>query len=181
MFNTNVLLPLASGFEELEAVSIIDILRRAHIGVRVSSIEEREVMGANGIKIVCDSMFPDEVIEDYDALVLPGGTEGAKRLFAYTPVATALMTFARENRIIASICASPALVFAELGLLDKKRATCYPAFKAHLKHYVDEAVVVDGNVITSQGPGTAAPFGFKLIEILKDKASAEEIQAAMLL
>lgn len=181
MQNTNVLIPLASGFEELEAVSIIDVLRRAKIGVRVSSIEEREVAGAHGLKILSDSLFQDEIVEDYDAIILPGGTEGAKRLFAYTPVATALMSFCSDNRIVAAICASPALVLAELGLLDKKKATCYPCFKAHLKHYVDKDVVVDENLITSQGPGTALNFAFKLVEILSDEKTAEEVKSGMLL
>ncbi|HXW60429.1 MAG TPA: DJ-1 family glyoxalase III [Myxococcota bacterium] len=181
MFNINVLIPLAPGFEELEAVSIIDILRRAKIGVRISSIEERDVAGAHGIKIIADSDFADEVVEDYDAIVLPGGTEGAKRLYSYTPLKTALMSFASEGRVIAAICASPALVFAELGLLDKRRATCYPCFKSHLKDYVDEAVVVDQNIITSQGPGTAIAFSLKLVEILADLKIAQEIKEGMLL
>lgn len=180
MFKTNILVPLAGGFEEIEAVSIIDVLRRASFGVRVCSIEEREVSGAHNIKLLADSLFFDEVVQDYDAIVLPGGTEGARRFFAYTPLTNALKEFAADNRTIAAICASPALVLAELGLLDKKKAVCYPSFKDHLKNYVDEPVVVDGNIITSQGPGTALLFALKLVEILADKKTASEIKAGML-
>lgn len=180
MFAKNVLIPLAQGFEELEAVSIIDVLRRGKIGVRISSIEEREIIGAHGIKLIAESDFADEVVENYDAIVLPGGTEGAKRLYAYTPLATALMSFATEGRIIAAICASPALVLAELGLLEKTKATCYPCFKSHIKNFVDEKVVVDANIITSQGPGTAIAFALKLIELLSDKDNEQEVRGAML-
>jgi 4-methyl-5(b-hydroxyethyl)-thiazole monophosphate biosynthesis len=181
MYNKNILVPLAEGFEEVEAVSIIDVLRRANLGVRVCSIEEKEVSGAHSIKILADSVFRDEVIEDYDAIVLPGGTNAAKQFFDYGPLTHALKIFEREGRTIAAICASPALVFAELGLLEHKKATCYPSFKSHLKNYVDEPVVKDGCIITSQGPGTALTFALKLVEVLADAKTATSIRNGILI
>jgi 4-methyl-5(b-hydroxyethyl)-thiazole monophosphate biosynthesis len=180
MLSKNILVPVANGIEELECVTIIDVLRRAGLAVRVSSIENREITGANGIKIIADSEFIDEVIEDYDAIILPGGTEGAEHFYDYTPLVQALTSFASTNKLIGAICASPALVLARAGLLDSKRATCYPALKAKLKHYSTDAVIVDGNIITSQGPGTALTFALKLAEILAGAKIAQDIKAAML-
>lgn len=175
MLAKNILVPIASGIEEIEAVTIIDILRRAGVSVRVSTVEAREVTGANGIKIVADSDFIDEVLEDYDGIVVPGGTEGAKKFAAFSPLGDALKKFCKTNNLVAAICASPALVLASQGLLDERKATCYPAFKSHLKNHVDEKVVVDGNIITSQGPGTAFPFALKIAEILVGKSTADKV------
>lgn len=180
MLKKNVLVPIANGIEEIEATTIIDVLRRAGLTVRVSSIEDREVTGANGIKIVADSDFIDEVLEDYDAIVLPGGTEGAERFVAYPALRDALKNFNRRQNMVAAICASPALVLAKLGLLDGKKATCYPSFKQHINNFVNEKVVVDAHVVTSQGPGTALSFAFKLAEILAGSKVANEVKEGML-
>jgi 4-methyl-5(b-hydroxyethyl)-thiazole monophosphate biosynthesis len=180
MLKKNVLVPIATGIEEIEAVTIIDVLRRAGISVRVATIEEREVTGANGIKIVADSDFIDEVLEDYDAIVLPGGSEGAKRFSAHGGLCDALETFNHNENLIAAICASPAVVFAPLGFLDKKKATGYPSLASAVKHYQNEKVVVDGNIVTSQGPGTAMPFALKLVEILAGAKMANDVRTAML-
>lgn len=180
MLNKNVLVPIANGIEEIEAVTIIDVLRRAELAVRVTSIEERQITGANGIKLVADSDFLDEVLEDYDAIVLPGGTEGAKRFAAHGGLGYAIKSFHDNENIIAAICASPALVLAPIGVLDLKKATCYPFFKDHIPNYVDEVVVVDGHVVTSQGPGTAMNFALRLAEILAGQKIASSVKAAML-
>jgi 4-methyl-5(b-hydroxyethyl)-thiazole monophosphate biosynthesis len=180
MNKKNVLVPIANGIEELEAVTIIDVLRRAGVSVRVSSIEDREIIAANGVKIVADSRFMDEVIEDYDALILPGGSEGAKRFFAYQSLIDALKRFHQKKMMIAAICASPAVVLAGIGLLDNKKATGYPSFRQKIPNYVDEKVVIDGNIITSQGPGTALPFALKLAQILVDEKTAKEVKSGML-
>jgi protein deglycase len=180
MIKKNILVPIANGVEELEAVSIIDVLRRSGLVVRVSTIEEREITGANGIKIVADSDFIDEVLDDYDAIVLPGGTEGAERLLAFAPLGKALKRFATNNNLVGAICASPAIVLAAYGLLDTKKATCYPSFKHLVQNYVDENVVVDGNIITSQGPGTALLFALRIAEILAGPKVASQVKAGML-
>lgn len=180
MQEKNVLVVIADGIEELEAVTIIDVLRRANVGVRVSSIEDREVTGANDVKIVADSVFRDEAVEDYDGIILPGGTEGAKCFAAYGPLTDALTNFAKQNNLVAAICASPGMVLAGLGILANKKATGYPSFKQHIPNYVNDPVVVDGNIVTSQGPGTALPFALKLAEILMGKKTADEVKAGML-
>lgn len=180
MHKKNILVPIASGIEELEAVTIIDVLRRAGVGVRVSSIEEREVTGANGVKLVADSAFIDEVLEDYDGIALPGGTEGARRFFVHAALTDAIKRFRDQQQLVAAICASPAIVLAGIGVLDGKKATGYPSFKQHIPHYVDEPVVVDGNLVTSQGPGTALRFALKLAEILAGESVAREVKAGML-
>lgn len=180
MLKKNVLVPIANGVEEIEAVTIIDVLRRAGLEVRVSSIEEREITGANGIKIVADSDFIDEVLGDYDAIVLPGGTEGAQRFLAFVALNDALKRFLKAGNLVGAICASPAVVLAGLGLLDGKKATAYPSFKHMIKNYVDERVVVDGNIITSQGPGTALAFALKIAEILVGEKQASAVRAGML-
>lgn len=180
MLNKNILLPIANGIEEIEAVTIIDILRRAQVSVRVSSIEGRQITGANGIKLVADSDFIDEAIEDYDAIILPGGTEGAKHFAEYSPLKEALIKFNKDKKLVAAICASPALVLAKFGLLDNKKATSYPSFKQHIKNYVNERVVIDGNIVTSQGPGTALGFSLKLAQILMGEKIAQEVAAGVL-
>lgn len=180
MNKKNILVPIANGIEEVEAVTIIDVLRRAGISVRVSTIEEREITGANGIKLVADSDFIDEVLEDYDGIVLPGGTEGAKRFFAHAALLKAIKRFNQQGDLVAAICASPALVLSAIGLLDNKKATSYPSFKQKIPHFIDEKVVVDGHIVTSQGPGTALPFALKLAEILAGEKISREVKAGML-
>jgi len=180
MLNKNILVPVASGVEELECVTIIDVLRRADVGVRVCSIEEREIIGANGIKIIADSLFLDEVVEDYDAIILPGGSVSAERFYDYSELIQALTSFVKTGQLVGAICASPALVLARVGLLDDAKATCYPEYKSKLKHYSHDKVVVDSNIITSQGPGTALAFALKLAEILAGPKKAQEVKAAML-
>lgn len=180
MMKKNVLVPVADGIEELEAVTIIDILRRSGLLVRVCSIEGREITGANNIKIVADSIYNDEVIEDYDAIILPGGTHGARLFAAYGPLVKALKIFAK-SKFVAAICASPALVLAPNGILDDRKATCYPAFKKELQNFIDQGVVEDGNVITSQGPGTAIAFALKIADRLAGAKIAEEVRAGMLI
>jgi protein deglycase len=180
MINKNILVTIANGIEELEAVTIIDVLRRASLVVRVTSIQDREITGANGIKIVADSIFMDEIIEDYDAIVLPGGTDGAKKFAAHAPLCDAIKKFHSNNNLVAAICASPALVLSKIGILDDKKATCYPALKEHIRNYVDQEVVQDKNIITSQGPGTALKFSFQLVKILAGEQIANDVKNGML-
>lgn len=181
MKKAQVLVAVANGTEELEAVTIIDILRRANIDVRVSSIMDRTISCALGTKLVADSELIDEVVDDYDAIILPGGTDGAKNFADCALLIEELKKFLAEGKLIAAICASPALVFGDHGLLDGKKGTCYPAMKSHIKNYVDQPVVIDGTIITSQGPGTAIVFAFTLVEILAGKAALSEVKKGMLL
>lgn len=164
-----VLVPIADGIEEIETICIIDVLRRGNLSVRVSSIEERQITGAWGIKLVADSVFLDEAIEDYDAIILPGGSKGAQCFSEYTPLINALKNFIKEKKLIGAICASPSVVFAKHGFLDNTNATCYPSLKGNIKKYQESKVVYDNNIITSQGPGTAIDFALKILDILANK------------
>ncbi len=181
MKKAQVLVAVANGTEELEAVTIIDILRRANIDVRVSSIQDRTISCALNTRLIADSELIDEVFDDYDALILPGGTEGAKNFAEYGLLIDELKKFLNEGKIVAAICASPALVLADHGLLEGKKATCYPAMKSHIKNYVDQPVVIEGSIITSQGPGTAIAFALTLVEILAGKVMLNEVKKGMLL
>ncbi|MCA9508458.1 MAG: DJ-1/PfpI family protein, partial [Myxococcales bacterium] len=166
MKQNNILVAVADGCEELETISIIDILRRADFGVRVCSIMDRQITCALGTKLIADSVFIDEEIDDYDAIVLPGGTNGAENFAQYTPLLEELNNFFNKKKIIAAICASPAIVFAKRGWLENKKATCYPALRDMLPHYVDKPVVVDANIITGQGPASAMEFAFAIAQHL---------------
>ena len=168
---------LADGFEEIEALAPVDILRRADVEVKTVSINDSfEVTGAHGITVCADILFGD-VEKDADMLVLPGGMPGTVNLGNFEPLCDMLK---KAKCPIAAICAAPS-VFGELGLLKGKKATCYPGFEDKLEgaEISDLPVVVSGNVITSRGAGTAHLFGFALLEILKDKETADSLKKAM--
>ncbi|MEM5815242.1 MAG: DJ-1/PfpI family protein [Candidatus Aenigmatarchaeota archaeon] len=161
-----ILVPLAEGFEEIEAVTIVDVLRRAGIRVDVVGLEDEIVKGRNDIKILCDKTL-DEVNEnEYNGIVLPGGNPGYKNLMASEKIITILKNFNLKRKIIGAICASP-LILAKIGILKEKKATCYPTLKNEIPKYVDEKVVLDDNIITSQGPSTALDFSLQIVKILK--------------
>ena len=177
-----VLVPIADGTEELEAVTLIDVLRRADISVTVASVAEQQITASRGVKIVADCLITDCVDETFDLVVLPGGIPGAENLRDSRPLEQILKRQADEKRMIGAICASPAVVLASHGLVKNKRATCYPSFVDQLSgaENVQEAVVVDGLCVTSQGPGTALPFALKLVELLAGEKVSKDVAAAML-
>lgn len=159
---------LAEGFEEIEALSVVDILRRCHLQVETVSVtERRQVCGAHGIPVMADITLAEAVPEEARALILPGGLPGTDNLQACKPLAEALCRAAQEERIIAAICAAPKVLGA-LGLTAGKKATCYPGYEGELTGAVPvtDRVVRDGNLITSRGAGTAAEFAFCLAEAL---------------
>ena len=173
---------LATGFEEVEAISIIDILRRGDVEVKIVSIEQNKLVeGAHNIKIMADSLFSETDFSLAEMLVLPGGMPGTTNLLNFMPLLDLLNEFNSLNKKIAAICAAP-MILGELGLLKGKNATCYPGFEQYLKDaiFTDDSVVVDKNIITSRGPATAAVFSSKLLEILKGNDVAENIAAGML-
>ena len=161
-----VLAILAEGFEEVEAVTPIDVLRRANIEVTVAALNaERQVKGAHGIVIVADKIL-SEVKGGFDALVLHGGMPGAANL-ANSPVVNNLIRdYFKKGKLIAAICASPAVVLAPTGILRGKKATCFPGCEKDFGKdvtFVKESVVIDGNVITSRGLGTAHAFALAIV------------------
>jgi 4-methyl-5(b-hydroxyethyl)-thiazole monophosphate biosynthesis len=160
-----LIVPLAEGFEEIEAVAIIDVLRRANIKVDVVGVEDEMVAGRNGIKILCDKIISDVKPEEYDGIILPGGNPGYKNLENNQQVINFIKYFNSKGRLIAAICAAPTIL-ERIGILEGKKATCFPSMKDKIRNYVDEKVVVDGNIITSQGPGTAIEFALEIVKLI---------------
>ena len=174
---------LASGFEEIEAMSIIDVLRRGEVNtVTVSITGDKKVKGAHNVEVIADEIFTNVDFSNGDMLVLPGGMPGTNHLNAHDGLKSVISEYNNQGKYIAAICAAP-LVFGEMGLLKGKKATCYPSFEDRLigaEVTENERVVVDGNVVTSRGPGTAIEFALQLVEILVSKEVAAQWRAGML-
>ncbi len=177
----NVLVPLAHGFEEIEAVTIIDVLRRADIGVTVAGLTEGAIIGAHGVAIVPDVLLSTVSTESFDMIVLPGGQPGTDNLGKEQKVHQLLGEFAAEGKFICAICAAP-IVLGAAGLLQGKKATCYPAYRDHLKggNYLETPVVVDHRLITGSGPAAAMRFGLELVAQLVRQQVADDVAQALL-
>lgn len=175
---------LATGFEEIEAISTIDILRRANMEVVTISISETyEVSGAHGVSILADKLFSETDFSDASWLILPGGLPGAANLAEYKPLTDLIIKQNELGKGIAAICAAPALVLGVIGLLDQKVATCYPGFEDKMlgsKHTI-EPVVTDGNIITANGPATTFKFALAIVTEELGESTAQEVAGGMLL
>ncbi|MEM5804333.1 MAG: DJ-1/PfpI family protein [Candidatus Aenigmatarchaeota archaeon] len=165
---------LYEGFEEIEGVAAIDILRRAGIEVSLIGVGGVIVAGAHGMKIHTDMRFLDANFDGFDCLVLPGGP-GHDALLRNDSVIKLVHKMNREGKILAAICMAPK-VLLKAGILTDKRATIYPGFEKLLDRPRDNPVVVDGNIITSQGPGTALEFGLKIVEVMMGAPKAAEVR-----
>jgi 4-methyl-5(b-hydroxyethyl)-thiazole monophosphate biosynthesis len=179
---TTALVPIADGTEELEAVTIIDVLRRAGVTVTVASVKGPRVTCSHGVALDTDCLISDCAGKVYDSIALPGGMPGAEHL-RDCPVLTALLKEqAAAGRIVAAICASPVVVLHHHGLLNERKATAYPGMAADLAHADASGapVIVDGHFITSKGPGTAIAFALALARALRGAAVEKEVAAAML-
>ena len=177
-----VIVFLAEGFEEIEAISIIDVLRRAEVSVTTLSIsKEKQVKGAHNVPVVADKLFDEVNFASYDMIVLPGGMPGAKNLQEHEGVRKQIEAFEKDKQI-GAICAAP-MILGGMGLLKGKRATCYPGFEAELieAKITDEAVTVDGNITTGKGPAFAMQFALQLVETLAGKATRNEVSDGLLL
>lgn len=175
------LVVIANGSESLEAVTIINVLRRAQVEVTVAAVGEAlTVTGTRDILLLATVRHADVAQQHFDLIVLPGGEGGAKALAAHAPLITQLGEQRRAHRWTAAICAAPALILAAHGLLDGKQATGYPALRDALLHYVDLPVVVDGHTITGQGPASAIAFTLACVEKLMGEACRREVAAALL-
>lgn len=184
--NPTVLVPLANGSEELESVTIIDTLVRGGAQVTVASVSSQslQLTCSRGVKIVADTLIVDCIGKRWDMIVCSGGMPGAQHLQENESVQELLTMQMLEGRLIGAICAAPAVVLAAGNYgncKDKRRMTCYPAekFTSMIPNYSNDAVVVDGNVITSQGPGTAMEFSLKLVELLFGEDKAEQVRKEM--
>lgn len=173
---------LADGFEEIEALTAVDLLRRASIYVNTVSItDDYMVHGAHGINVHTEDLFEEVNFVGYDMIVLPGGMPGTTNLEEHAGVRRVIADFMESGKYVAAICAAPSIL-GGMGLLKGKRATCYPSFESKLAGAVigKTPVVHDGNLITSRGMGTAIDFALKLVEVMTDKAKAEELAASII-
>lgn len=177
-----VLVPIAQGSEELEAVTIIDILRRAGIDVTVAGLGEGPITASRGTKILPDATLDEVLDRDFDMIVLPGGLPGADHLDNDPRIHELLQRLNAAGKFVCAICAAPK-VLAHAGLLDGKQATSYPGFLDNLDRpgvrSTGRAVERDGNIITSRGPGTALDFALALIEALSGLEKREEVESRL--
>ena len=181
MKTLTALIPLAHGSESLETITMVNVLRRAEVEVTLASIEsELAVSGTRGVRLHADKRLLDALGHKYDLIALPGGEKGAEALNRHAPLIEMLQEQNDLKHWLAAICAAPALTLAPHHLLDGRQATCYPAFRTRLPHYVDKPVVVDGHVVTSQGPGTAMAFALILVELLAGPVRSKEVAAGLL-
>jgi 4-methyl-5(b-hydroxyethyl)-thiazole monophosphate biosynthesis len=177
-----VLVPLAQGCEELEAVTVIDLLRRAGIEVVTAGLNAQPVRGSRGTRLLPDTTLDDALGDSYDMVVLPGGQPGTDNLDADTRIKEFVAKMARDDRFVAAICAAPK-VLAHAGVLKGKRATSFPGVleKLQLGDITLETspVVRDGRIVTSRGPGTAMDFALELIELLSGKNKRAEVEKGL--
>lgn len=173
---------LADGFEEIEGLTVVDILRRAGIEVTTISIMGRkEVQGSDQITVLADALYEETDFARVDGIVLPGGMPGTKHLGAHDGVKEQITAFAAAGKLVAAICAAPS-VLGENGILKGKKAACYPSFEDKLlgAEVVFEEVAEDGNVITSRGMGTAIPFALRLTAYLTTEEKAAELAESII-
>ncbi len=177
-----VLIPLAQGCEELEAVTVIDLLRRAGIKVVTAGLDEQPVRASRGTVLIPDTTLDEALQDDYEMVVLPGGLPGADYLDQDERIRALLLKMANSEKFTAAICAAPK-VLAHAGLLQHKKATAYPGVLESMDlqdvSLEQAAVVQDGKLITSRGPGTAMAFALALIEALAGRAKREEVEAGL--
>ena len=177
----SVLMPLAPGFEEIEALATVDILRRAGAEVTIAGTVAGPIQGRCKVRVLPDTTMDAADPSDYDMIVLPGGAGGTEKLKNDERVKAAVLAIADRGGFAAAICAAPTILSA-IGLTEGRSVTSHPSVRAALRaeKVLDERVVVDGNLITSQGPGTAIEFALKLVELLFDKEKAEEVGKGVL-
>jgi 4-methyl-5(b-hydroxyethyl)-thiazole monophosphate biosynthesis len=173
---------LADGFEEIEAITVIDVLRRANIAVTIAGLSGLEVKGAHGITLRADKLLADSGA-DFAAVVLPGGMPGVKNLAASGEVNSLIRKLFAAGKVIAAICAAPSVVLVPTGILKDKRVTGFPGMTESFEkstRYEEDKVVVDGQLITSRGPGTALLFALAIVEKLSGKETAEKLKKTTL-
>jgi len=169
---------MADGCEEIEGLAVVDIVRRAKMDITMISINgKKEVTGAHNIVFLADALASEVDFEEFDAIVLPGGGTGTRNLAANETVNQVIKKFAAEGKLVCAICAAPSVLGAA-GLLQGKKATCYPGFEDKLTGAMvsEDGVVTDGNIITGRGMGAAISFGLEIVRYLKGEEEAETIR-----
>jgi len=179
---TRVLVPLAQGCEELEAVTLTDLMARAGFEVTTAGLDDQPVKASRGMTLVPDMDLDSALRQDYDLIVLPGGLPGADHLDNDDRLRRRLSEMAAKDKFVAAICAAPK-VLAHAGILSGRRATAFPGILEKLElddvTISQDAIVHDGNVITSRGPGTAMDFALELIEIFAGRATRDKVEAGL--
>lgn len=175
-----VLIPMIDGFEEIEAITCIDILRRAGAQVITAGIGKRKATGSHDVQVQTDAVLEDIMEAEYDMILLPGGP-GVAQLADVAILQRMLLRHATHGKFLAAICAAPSIL-GKYGLLEGKRAACFPSVENKLGGavLVREPVVVDGKVITSRGAGTAVPFTLEIVKQLYGSSKAEEISQSII-
>ena len=169
---------MADGCEEIEGLTVVDILRRAGLEIEMISISKsKTVTGSHGITFLTDTVFEDVNFDELDAVVLPGGMPGTLHLGAHEGVQSVIRQFSSANKLTAAICAAPS-VLGSAGILNGKHAVCHPGFEEKLTGAVisEESVMTDGNIITSRGMGTAIDFALAIVSYLKDDAAVDDLK-----
>jgi 4-methyl-5(b-hydroxyethyl)-thiazole monophosphate biosynthesis len=176
----HVIVPLAEGFEEIEAVTIIDVLRRAEVQVTAAFLKKNPVMGSHAISVTADKNIDDIRMSDIDGIVLPGGMPGSSNLKVDKRIISLVRELSGAGKITAALCAAP-LVLGYAGILKGKRATCFPGFEDQMTGalHVPDPVVRDGNIITGRGPGCAIPFALELVAVIAGKEKAANLKESM--
>lgn len=177
-----ILIPIAAGFEETEAVANIDIFRRAGLKVVTAGVGDKVITGDHGIRLETDTKLSEVDAADFSAVVLPGGVPGANNLRDSSKLLSVIRTIAENGGLCAAICAAP-IVLEAVGVLEGKQATSYPGFGEQMPsaNYQEDRVVVDGNLITGRGPGVSFEFALTVVEYLLDKEQRHDLEAAMLI
>lgn len=172
---------MAEGCEEIEGLTVVDILRRAGLEIEMISINETvSITGSHGISFLADKIFEQVNFDEFDAIVLPGGMPGTLNLGAHEGVLAVIRKFAKEGKLVAAICAAPSVLGAA-GILNGKKATCHPGFEDKLTGAApsEDSVVSDGNIITSRGMGTAIDFALEIVKYLKDEAAVVDLKTKL--
>ncbi len=173
---------LAEGFEEIEAITPIDLLRRGGVEVKLVGVTQQVVTGAHGITVNTDILLEEVHAEDLDCIVLPGGMPGSTNLAESDGAAQLIMQVFRAGKVVAAICAAPAVVLAPLGILEGRQATCYPGAETFAPgtSFSTLPLVRDGNLITAYGPGAAAEFAIAVLQALAGPERAHEVKSKAL-
>ena len=172
---------MADGCEEIEGLTVVDVVRRAKMEIVMLSITgKKEVTSSHGVTFLADALAEETGYEDLDGIVLPGGMPGTMHLLENETVNAVIRKFAEEGKMVAAICAAPSVLGAA-GLLEGKHATCHPGFEEKLTGATtsEDEVVVDGNIITSRGMGTAIPFAFEIVRYFTDDETVEHVRQGL--
>lgn len=171
---------LAEGFETIEALTVVDVLRRAKVECDLVSMNNLVVTTSHNVEVKADNIFSETMINDYDMIVLPGGLPGSTNLRDDSRVINVVQSFA-QNKFVASICAAP-ITLGKAGVLVGKNATCYPGFEDQLTgcNFKEDNIVRDGNILTARGPAITLPFSYEILKMLGYEKEAQDVSKAML-